>query len=237
MRRGEGSFDAVRADLQEICSIGVDPDGIIFDAESIPIESIRAEDEYAGMRARIDAHCGSARLRLQIDIGLGDSMWPAPDLCAYPALLEFPAPQILAYRPETVVAEKLEALVVLGDRNSRIKDYFDLHHLASRFAFDRTTLVEAVRRTFLRRETPTPSHAPIGLTPDYWANPSRPSQVQAFARRTRLEAPSNMGREIGAMVADFLLPVLDDLRGGRPTSALWQPGGPWRAGTDLEQEP
>jgi hypothetical protein len=71
--------------------------------------------------------------------------------CSYPALLEFPPPEILAYPREMAVAEKLEALVVLGDRNSRIKDFFDLRHLANRFEFDRATLVESARRTFERR--------------------------------------------------------------------------------------
>ena len=66
---------------------------------------------------------------------------------------------MLAYPPEAVVAEKLEAMIVLGDRNSRIKDFFDLHYLASRFEFDRATLAEAVRQTFVRRHTPIPQRS------------------------------------------------------------------------------
>lgn len=131
------------------------PDAVSFDAEAAEIEAIRAEDEYAGTRATLPARCGKARLSLQIDMGLGDSVWPAPCSCAYPTLLDFPAPEVIAYPREAVVAEKLDAMVVLGDRNSRIKDFFDLHHLASRFDFDREILAEAVRRTFARRRTPS----------------------------------------------------------------------------------
>ena len=58
---------------------------------------------------------------------------------------------MLAYPREAVIAEKFEAMVVLGDRNSRIKDFFDLQYLARRFAFDRAPLVEATRKTFSRR--------------------------------------------------------------------------------------
>jgi hypothetical protein len=228
LRRGEGSFDAIRADLQAICAMRVDPDGIDFDAAAIRIEAIRAEDEYAGTRAALPARCGSARLPLQIDMGLGDSVWPTPLPCAYPALLDFPAPDVLAYPREAVVAEKLEALVVLGDRNSRIKDFFDLHYLASRFAFDRATLAEAVRRTFARRRTPIPKEAPIGLTPAYWENPSRPPQVRAFARRAGLTLPEDPGREFSELLGGFLLPLLEDLRGGKPADGDWSPGGPWR---------
>lgn len=228
LRRGEGSFDAVRADLRVICEAAVPPDGIVFDADSIRVAPIRAEDEYAGVRATLDARCGSARLRLQIDMGRGDSVWPPARHSTYPALLDFPPPEVLAYPREAVVAEKLEAMVVLGDRNSRIKDFFDLHHLASRFAFDRATLVEAVRRTFTRRGTPVPTEAPIGLTPAYWENPSRPPQVRAFARRTGLEPPADPGSEIGDLLAAFLLPVLEDLRRGEAVAGSWPPGGPWR---------
>ena len=124
---------------------------VVFDADAIRIDAIRAEDEYAGTRVTLPARCGTARLTLQIDMGLGDAVWPAPRCCIYPGLLDFPAPKVLAYPREAVVAEKLEAMVVLGDRNSRIKDFFDLHYLASQFEFDRATLAEAVRRTFERR--------------------------------------------------------------------------------------
>ena len=228
LRRGEASFDAIRADLQTICTVPVDPDGIEFDADVIRIEAIRAEDEYAGTRANFPARCGSARLPLQVDMGLGDSVWPAPQPCAYPVLLDFPAPDVLAYPREAVVAEKLEAVVVLGDRNSRIKDFFDLHYLATRFAFDRTTLAEAVRQTFARRRTPIPVEAPIGLTRAYWENPSRPPQLRAFARRAGLTLPEDPGREFTELLGSFLLPLFEDLRGGGPGKGVWSPGGPWR---------
>lgn len=228
LRGGDGAFEAIRADIETICSTEVEPDAVVFEPRSIRIEAIRAEDEYAGTRATLRARCGTARLTLQIDMGLGDSVWPAPQPCTYPRLLEFSPPTILAYPPEAVVAEKLEAIVVLGDRNSRIKDFFDLHHLASRFEFDRATLTEAIRRTFDRRRTPIPAEEPIGLTPDYWENPSRPAQIIAFARRAGLTVSEQPGAELLAVVGPFLLPVLDDLRCGAARSGAWPAGGPWR---------
>lgn len=65
------------------------------------------------------------------------------------------------YPREAVIAEKLEARVVLGDRNSRIKDFFDLGHLAASFEFDRAILAEAVRRTFARRGATDPTGATL----------------------------------------------------------------------------
>jgi len=145
LRKGDGSFTAIRTDIETICSTQVESDAVIFDPGALRIEAIRAEDEYAGTRVHLPARCGTALLTLQIDMGRGDSVWPPPQPCAYPALLDFPSPTILAYPPEAVIAEKLEAIVVLGDRNSRIKDFFDLHHLANRFELDRARCGVAAR--------------------------------------------------------------------------------------------
>jgi hypothetical protein len=157
LRRGVGTPDAILDDLRAIATTPVPPDGVTFDGARIRLEPIRAEDEYAGTRATLPARSGKARLMLLIDMGVGDAVWPPAKPCTYPTLLDFAAPKVLAYPREAVIAEKLEAMVVLGDRNSRIKDFFDLHHLASRFEFDRATFAEAVRRTFERRRTPIPA--------------------------------------------------------------------------------
>jgi len=228
LRKGDGSFEAIRADIRTICIVPVAPDAVTFDPDAIEIEAIRAEDEYAGTRATLPARCGKARLSLQIDMGLGDSVWPAPRSCTYPPLLDFPPPEVLVYPREAVVAEKLEALVVLGDRNSRIKDFFDLHHLASRFEFDRGTLAEAVRRTFARRRTPIPVEPPIGLTPAYWENPSRPAQVRAFALRGGLAVDGDPAPDLAPLLGAFLLPVLEDVQRGTRFEGTWPMGGPWR---------
>lgn len=227
LRRGEGTFGAIRSDLGEICSLAVEPDAVTFDANAVKIEAIRAQDEYAGARALLPARCGNARLSLQIDLGLGDSVWPVPRSCAYPTLLDFPPPEVLAYPREAVVAEKLEAMVVLGDRNSRIKDFFDLHYLASRFHFDRETLGESVRRTFARRRTPVPLGPPIALTPAYWDNPSRPAQVRAFARRAGLAVGGDPPPDLAEVLGAFLLPVLEDVQRGTRRGGTWPPRGPW----------
>jgi hypothetical protein len=227
LRKGDGSFDAIREDMRTICNTPVDADTVVFDAGAVRIETIRAEDEYAGTRATLPTRCGTARLRLQIDMGLADSVWPAPQPCAYPALLDFPAPDVLAYPREAVVAEKFEAMVVLGDRNSWIKDFFDLHYLATHFKFDRATLAEAVRRTFTKRGTPIPGIDPIALTPEYWQNPSRPAQISAFARRSCLSLPAFPGEEFSKLLSAFLLPIVQDLRRGERRNGTWPPGGPW----------
>ncbi|MBS0366317.1 MAG: nucleotidyl transferase AbiEii/AbiGii toxin family protein [Proteobacteria bacterium] len=228
LRRGDGSIDSIREDLRAIVATPVPPDAVAFDGEHIRLEAIRAEDEYVGTRAILPARCGNARLHLQIDMGLADAVWPAPRTCPFPTLLDFLAPEILVYPREAVVAEKFEAMVVLGERNSRIKDFFDLHHLATHFEFDRATLVEAVRRTFERRRTPIPERQPIALTQEYWNSPTRPAQVRAFARRARIEVPEDFAEACARILDAFLSPVLEDLRSNRTPEGTWPPGGPWR---------
>ncbi len=227
LRRGDGASDAIREDFRVIVATSVPADGVHFDGDGIRLEAIRGEDEYAGIRAILPARSGKARFRLQIDIGRGDVVWPAPQRCSYPSLLDFPPPTILAYPREAVVAEKLEAMVVLGDRNSRIKDFFDLHFLATAFEFDRPTLAEAVRRTFERRGTPIGETAPIGLTPEYWTNPSRPPQVRAFARRAGVDVTNGFANECATVLGAFLWPVLEDVRERTNRRGSWLPGGPW----------
>ena len=164
LRVGGGSADAIRDAVAGICNTEVEPDGVSYDRGSIRTEAIRAEDEYAGRRVMLVAACDTTRLPLQIDVGVGDAVWPAPGLQAFPAMLEFPVPKVLAYQPEAVVSEKLEAMIVLGERNSRIKDFFDVHFLAERFEFDRATLLRSVRRTLARRATALPIDTPVALT-------------------------------------------------------------------------
>ena len=46
LRRGEGSFAAIQADVQAIVSTEVEDDGVQFDLTSVRVEDIRAEDGY-----------------------------------------------------------------------------------------------------------------------------------------------------------------------------------------------
>ena len=145
-----------------------------------------------------------------------------------PCLLDMPEPTVLQYSRDSVVAEKLEAIIVLGDRNSRIKDFFDLRHPAENFGFDRATLTEAVRRTLERRKTAVPDDEPFGLTEANWESPGRSTQIRAFARRAGLDVDTETVREIPAILRAFLIPVLEDVRRGRQTEGIWTPPGLWR---------
>ncbi len=228
LRQGGADQEAVAADIRAICATAVEPDGVEFDARDLTLEPIRENQEYAGLRSGFTAKLGNARTRLQVDIGVGDAVWPAPQELAYPAMLEFPAPHVLTYSREAVVAEKFEAMVVLGARNSRIKDFYDIHYLATHFAFDGAELAEAIRRTFDRRKTPLPEEVPVGLTEEYWQQAGRDTQLHAFVRRARMDAASQKVSEIAPTLRKFLLPPWEALRNNEPFAQHWSAGGPWR---------
>src|SRR5690606_16780077 len=100
-----------------VCEAEVEPDGLSFLAETVSLQAITAV-------------LGGARIPLQVDIGFGDAITPGPRLETLPTLLDFPAPTVWSYPPETVIAEKFEAIVSLGMANTRLKDYFDVWQLA-----------------------------------------------------------------------------------------------------------
>ena len=227
LRRGGTERQSMIADIRAICAAAVEPDGVEFDVHDLTLEPIREDQEYAGMRATFTGKLGNARMRLQVDIGVGDAVWPAPRKEAYPSMLEFPAPRVRTYSRAAVVAEKFEAMVVLGARNSRIKDFFDIHYLAENFPFDGTELAEAIRRTFARRKTPLPEEVPIGLTEEYWKQAGRDAQLRAFVRRARINAAASEVDRIAPMLRRFLLPPWKALRNSKPFSQKWPPGGPW----------
>lgn len=224
--RGPSAVADVLAVVRELCMIEC-PDGIVFDPASAAGEEIRAADEYAGVRVRLQARLDEARIPVQVDVGFGDAIVPAPAREPYPALLDHPPPHILVYPREAVVAEKLEAMVSLGVTNSRMKDFYDVQMLASRFAFDGSALAQAVRATFLRRGTPFPDGEPLALTREFLAAPERQTLWRAFLRRGRLEAPPDTG-ELADALRRFLGPVLASVAGGEDLAASWTPGGPWR---------
>jgi hypothetical protein len=164
-------------------------DGIVFDPASVKADAIREDNTYGGTRITLVARIGSARCALQIDVGFGDVVTPAPQTVAYPTLLKgFEAPTLRVYPVYTVIAEKYHAMVMLGQANSRMKDFYDLAVIARRTALDGTTLAAALAATFARRQTALPSERPLALTRQFSDDPAKQRQWQAFLSKNRITA-------------------------------------------------
>lgn len=187
---GEADPALMRARLQAVCRIDCD-DGMRFDAESVQVAVIREQASYDGLRATLLGWLGTARCNVQLDVGFGDAVTPAAQSMDYPVLLaDVPAPRLRVYPRETVLAEKLEAIIVLGMRNSRMKDYFDMWVLLRDGGLDIALLAQAIRATCTRRATALPAEWPTGLEDEFAVDPSKVAQWQAFLRKNGLDAPA-----------------------------------------------
>ncbi len=221
---GDSAPDVVANRIRSIAALPAD-DGIVFDPSSIEAEVIREDAEYEGVRVKLGASLERARIRLQIDIGFGDAVDPAPVRAAFPAILNHVEPASLRMYPqEAVIAEKLQAMVVLDIRNSRMKDFFDLWFLAKTESYKLSLLRRAVIATFERRRTAMPSGLPFALTEEFLTDDTKNQQWQAFLRRLDLAGSTpdlpQAGKEIAAFVHPTFAPGDEE--------ATWQSGGPWR---------
>ena len=222
---------AIRAALESVCGTPCLEDGVVFDPEPMRIANIRNEQPHGGVRARIHGLLGQARLALQVDVGFGDVITPGPEQQDYPTLLDLPAPRLWTYPRETVVAEKLEALVSRDETNSRVKDLWDVACLARRFAFDGETLRTAIEETFRRRGTSFTDERPAALLPGYYDDTARVQHWQVLQRQitTDADGPARLV-DAGDELRRFLGPVCDSLIEDSPFPQGWPSGGPWRPG-------
>jgi hypothetical protein len=196
-----------------VAATPVTADGLNFDSNSVQADEIREDNTYGGIRVRLMGKLGKAEIPVQIDVGVGDAVTPAPEMAVFPALFDFQAPRIRAYPVYTVVAEKFEAMVKLGSTNTRMKDFYDLWFLCQRFEFDGTTLRNAIEATFSRRQTNLPL-APEPFTDAFASDATKQAQWSAFLRRNGLTGVSAQFGEVVALLRKFIEPVLRS--SGRP---------------------
>ena len=188
---GPDDIDSAVATFREICQVTAQ-DGIMFDPDSVKGSLIRKEAGYGGVRIDLQATLDGARMALQVDIGFGDAVTPAPQVISYPVLLsDLPAPQLRAYPKYTVVAEKFHAVCLLGMTNTHMKDYFDLWVLLGDKTLDSLELRRAREATFERRKMALPScgpSLPSGLSDQFGESALKQTQWNAFLRKNRLGA-------------------------------------------------
>ncbi|MCK4410178.1 MAG: nucleotidyl transferase AbiEii/AbiGii toxin family protein, partial [Candidatus Eisenbacteria sp.] len=121
--RIDNNLEAVTAAMKDVCETDVEADGMIFEGDSVTAARITEDAEYQGVRVRLKAALGNARVSMQVDVGIGDVVFPRPQDVEYPALLDFPPARLKGYAMESTIAEKFHAMVILGVLNSRMKDF------------------------------------------------------------------------------------------------------------------
>jgi predicted nucleotidyltransferase component of viral defense system len=222
-----GGTAQIKKIFEDILGQDVEDDGLAFDSASIRTARIRGEEEYEGVRVTFLARLERARIPLQVDIGFGDAIVPAPQEIQFPPMLDFPTARLRAYPKETVVAEKLEALVKLGMANTRMKDFYDLWIMAREFEFAGPALCKAIDATFERRRAEIPSAVPLPLTEEFSRDPQKVRQWRAFLKKSSLDQQNAELSQVIADLTTFVMPPLEAIRASDAFHMAWARNGPW----------
>ncbi|MBN2384434.1 nucleotidyl transferase AbiEii/AbiGii toxin family protein [bacterium] len=222
--RTENSIQSLVGIIRDICAVDTEPDGLIFDTMNIDAERIVTGTDFEGVRLRFNALLDGARIRIQIDIGFGDVIFPSSENVSLPPILNYPAVILQGYSRESIVAEKFEAMAKLGELNSRMKDFYDLWILSRHFDFSRTDLHEAITRTLKARNLELPPE--ITALSDRFIT-AKIKQWNAFITKLRdIPHPAEFSNIIHQL-REFLGPLVYDIRLGRKQQGIWTPPGPW----------
>ena len=220
--------EALKKTMVECMMVTIDKDdGLIFQPETITIETITRDADYEGKRIRFVAMLGTAKANVQVDVGVGDIVFPGPIWIDYPVLLKGEKPHLLAYTPESSIAEKFHAMVKLDMGNSRMKDFYDIWLLSKHLNFEGTILLKAISSTFKQRATGLSDEIPTALTDRFASDDAHQKQWKAFLRKNELENGTPSFEEIQKRLTDFLMPPSTELAQGKPFSKKWS-AGKWK---------
>jgi hypothetical protein len=223
---GSSAIREVEETIRAICKVEGN-DGILFDGESVEGTRIKEEDEYEGVRVKFHAALAGARIPMQVDIGFGDAVYPEPEFASFPVLLPMEPPVIRAYPREAAIAEKLNAMVVLDIRNSRMKDFCDIWFMANTWNFEMATLRDAIRASFEPRGVGIPQDVPFALTEEFLGDPQKTRQWNAFVSRLYPGSDSPSLEEVGALLRAFPLPCILSVSAAESTAHYWTPSAHW----------
>lgn len=197
--------ERIVAAFREICSVSYEEDGVRYNVEHITSKNITELKDYHGVRLSIPVSMDTVAQVLTMDIGFGDIVTPAPVNLDYPTLLDtLPSANILAYSLETVVAEKMHAVIDLADQSSRMKDYYDLYQILNNQELDTEVLQEAIARTFENRHTKYDPDT-MFFRNDFGANPIMETRWKAFMKKITAKQ-SILFSDVVAYLQERLLP-------------------------------
>lgn len=166
----------------EILQVNTD-DAVVFYTHLIKAKIINERNTYNGIRINVTANLDTIRQSLQVDIGFGDTIIPNPVQIEFPILLqETTSPIYWAYTPETVIAEKLQAIIVLAQLNSRMKDFYDIYTLITTQSINVGILNEAITQTFTQRNT-TINFNSIVFTEEFYKDAKRIKMWNTFLNK------------------------------------------------------
>lgn len=181
-------------------------DGLLFDVASVNGTKIKEDAEYPGVRITGFVNLAKARIPFQVDIGYGDAVTPEPEEAQLPSFLDFPSPRLRVYPVYVVIAEKFQAMVILGIANSRMKDFYDIYTIASTMKLDGQILFCAIKATFERRKTNITTKALYVFSNEFKQDKGKHIQWAAFLNKNGLVKGNDFSDIVGELQL-FLEPV------------------------------
>ena len=193
-------------------------DSLRFDLDSLEVKDITEFKEYHGVNVAIMAYLDRTKIPVSIDIGFGDVVYPDRVKMDFPVLLDMEVPEIYAYSISSVIAEKFEAIVSLGDANSRYKDFYDIYILADRYGLDGAELKEAIRETFEHRETGFEDI--FAFTDDFISSEIHQNRWKAFLKKKKALVDVEL-IDVVDLLRTLLLPIVNSITDDKAFAATW----------------
>lgn len=214
--------------INEIISISVPEDGLVFDSQSIVIVETQIDADYQGIRVKLIALLERSKIPIQIDIGFSDELTSKAESIKYPNILpNLKTTHMKGYPKETVVAEKFHAMVRHAELNSRMKDYYDLWLISETFEFDSKDLQKAIETTFIKRDTEIPHERPLSLTVDF----AHVGQIRWINFLDKMNLQNNQVNNFSNVIAkiwDFLETPLQASINKTRSNKKWGPNTGWK---------
>lgn len=204
----------------------VEDDGVRFSLGEIRVQETRGEAAYPGVRVRLPGDLAGAKFVVQIDLGFGDAVVEDPVVVRIPTLLDLPEPEVRAYSVEVAIAEKAEALVRFGSRNTRYKDFHDIAVLGDEAAIDGPKLSAQLSATFERRGTEIPQRMPEALQDEFAESEERQREWRAFQARAETSDDLTLAQTVERVRA-LLWPVMESLGAGETVGSDWNADTGW----------
>lgn len=203
--------------FENVFSIACD-DALRYDRNTLEVKEITEFKEYHGVNVSIMAYLDRTEIPVSVDIGFGDIVYPDRVKMEFPVLLDMEVPEIYAYSISSVISEKFEAIVSLGDANSRYKDFYDIYILADRYDFDGIELKEAVKETFEHRETGLDDI--FAFTDDFIISEIHQSRWKAFLKKKKALVNTELV-DVVNLLRTLLLPIVDSITDDKEFVAKW----------------
>lgn len=193
-------------------------DALLYDLNTLEVIDITEFKEYHGVNVSIMAYLDRTKVPVSIDIGFGDVVYPNRIKMEFPVLLDMEVPKIYAYSISSVISEKFEAIVSLGDANSRYKDFYDIYILADRYDLDGAELKEAIRETFAHRCTDFDDI--FAFTDDFLESEIHQNRWKAFLKKKKALVNAEL-EDVTKLLKTLLLPIVESINGDIDYSARW----------------